>query len=131
MIMMKIKKNMSWNNTIIFVLLISIIIKITGGVRSLPGWLQVISIALIPVVLTILIFKNKNEFNKNQLNYLRVFLFLLTIVALIFGIGTICRYYIVDFWNKNAIYFKVSAVTIFILDCIYMTIASIKYAEKE
>ncbi|MDT8716226.1 hypothetical protein IAI10_06120 [Clostridium sp. 19966] len=121
---MKAKKEASWMDGILFALAVSSILRITGGIRSLSTWGQILALIMIPIVMFGLTKKNKEKLTKFQLHYIYNFDILFSITSIIAIIAVIIRESFYYIWYKYTIYIKVILAIVAFVPGIYVLVCT-------
>ncbi|MDT8716229.1 hypothetical protein IAI10_06135 [Clostridium sp. 19966] len=122
---MKIKKEASLMEGIVFALIVSAILRATGGIRSLSTFGQILVLIMMPIVVFVIVKANKKKFSKFQLHYLYIFDILFSIAMLIAVSIVIIRESYDYIWIENIIFFKILIVLAAFVPTTYLAVCSI------
>lgn len=97
-----------------------------GGVRGLPYLVQIITIVLIPIILFVIVGKERKKMNNFQYRLCKLFVIFFAVMAIIMCIIIVLSNSFPVIWERYKVVFEIIAPAFFLLFSIYMAIVTLR-----
>lgn len=96
-----------------------------GGIRSLPYWVQIIIMLLIPIMLFVIIKKERKKMNTYQYKLGRIFVIFFSIMMSIMCVIIVLNNIFPVIWGKYRSVFEIITLAFFLLFTFYIVIITL------
>lgn len=97
-----------------------------GGFKSLPYLVQIVIIVLIPIILFIVVKKERNKINYFQYKLCKLFILFFTVIGMMICVAIVLNNCFPIVWEQYKAAFEVIVPALFLLFSVYMAILTLR-----